>query len=132
MGRSTAKGSLLLWTRYFQNVTFHDNFTINGKGLGNAVTVGSGVGLHELYNMTKEKGQIFVGGTAASVVAAGGYVQGAGHSALSPTFGLAADNALRLSFFIYEFLHLTYFLRIPSGCSKWIAFDCEYRFPSRP
>jgi len=98
LGRSTAKGSFLLWTRYFQNVTFHDSFKISGINHGSAVTVGSGVGLHDLYVLAKAQGKIFVGGTAASVVASGGYVQGAGHSALSPLLGLAADNALRMIF----------------------------------
>ena len=62
--------------------------------LGSAVTVGSGVPLNTLYQASKAQGKIFVGGTAATVVPAGGYVQGAGHSALSPTFGLLADNTL--------------------------------------
>jgi FAD/FMN-containing dehydrogenase len=94
LGRSTAKNSLLLWTRHFQDITFHDSFVVGGKDMGSAVTVGSGVGLHTLYEATKSQSKIFVGGTAASVVQAGGYVQGAGHSTLSPLFGLAADNAL--------------------------------------
>jgi hypothetical protein len=38
---------------------------------------------------------MFVGGTAATVSPAGGYIQGAGHSAFSPLYGLAADNVLR-------------------------------------
>ena len=38
---------------------------------------------------------MFVGGTAATVSPAGGYIQGAGHSAFSPIYGLAADNVLR-------------------------------------
>jgi FAD/FMN-containing dehydrogenase len=62
--------------------------------MGSAVTVGSGVALHTLYQATERQGKIFVGGSAASVVPAGGYVQGAGHSSLSPTLGLAADNVL--------------------------------------
>jgi FAD/FMN-containing dehydrogenase len=94
LGRSTAKNSLLLWTRYFEVITFHDSFMVGVKDQGSAVTVGSGVGLHTLYQATKVEGKIFVGGTAANVVAAGGYVQGAGHSALGPLYGLAADNAL--------------------------------------
>ncbi|KAF8577474.1 FAD-binding domain-containing protein [Ramaria rubella] len=94
LGRSTAKNSFLLWTRNFQNITFHDSFAVGGENMGPAVNVGSGVGLHTLYQAAKTQGKIFVGGTAATVVAAGGYVQGAGHSALAPTFGLAADNTL--------------------------------------
>jgi hypothetical protein len=35
-----------------------------------------------------------VGGTAATVAAAGGFIQGGGHSALSPKFGMATDNLL--------------------------------------
>lgn len=62
--------------------------------MGSAVTVGSGVPLNTLYNVTKEAGKYYVGGNTASVVAAGGYVQGGGHSIFSPIFGLAADNAL--------------------------------------
>ena len=41
---------------------------------------------------------MFVGGTAATVSPAGGYIQGAGHSAFSPIYGLAADNVLRTCF----------------------------------
>ena len=75
-------------------MTFHDNFQVGKDNLGSAVTVGSGVPLNTLYQASKAQGKIFVGGTAATVVPAGGYVQGAGHSAIAPTFGLLADNTL--------------------------------------
>jgi FAD/FMN-containing dehydrogenase len=64
------------------------------KDLGPAVTVGSGVPLNILYEETKKLGRFYVGGSAATVALAGGYVQGTGHSAFSPVFGLGADNAL--------------------------------------
>jgi hypothetical protein len=64
------------------------------EGLGSVVTVGSGVGLHTLYEPAKSQSKIFVGGTVASVVSAGGYIQGAGHSALGPLLGMAADYVL--------------------------------------
>ena len=67
---------------------------VNGRNLGSAVTLGSGVPLHVMYELTKAHGKITVGGTASTVVPSGGYVQGGGHSALSPTFGLLADNCL--------------------------------------
>ncbi|KAI0064118.1 FAD-binding domain-containing protein [Artomyces pyxidatus] len=95
LGRSTAKNSLLLWTQYFKNITFEDNFRIGNKNYGSTVTVGSGVGLKALYGAAKDQGKIFVGGTAATVAAAGGYSQGAGHSAFSPVLGLATDNAVQ-------------------------------------
>ncbi|KAF8527011.1 FAD-binding domain-containing protein [Hysterangium stoloniferum] len=107
LGRSTARNSLVIWTRNLLNVTFHNSFTVGGVNQGSTVTAGSGVGLHTLYALTKEQGKIFVGGTAASVVASGGYVQGAGHSILSPTLGLAADNALQFEIVIADGTLLT-------------------------
>jgi len=96
LGRSTAKSSLLIWTHKLQNINFTDNFVVAGDPKGSAVTVGSGVALNTLYGASKAAGKIFVGGTAATVVAAGGFIQGGGHSALSPTFGMAIDNLLEL------------------------------------
>ncbi|KAJ7127944.1 FAD-binding domain-containing protein [Mycena epipterygia] len=94
LGRSTAPHSLLIRTTKFQNMSFSDDFSVGSQNLGSVVTVGSGVNLQTLYTQTKANGKIMVGGTAATVCAAGGYVQGAGHSAVAPLFGLAADNAL--------------------------------------
>jgi FAD/FMN-containing dehydrogenase len=97
LGRSTAKNSLLLWTAYFQDITFTDHFHVDGVDQGSAVTVGSGVGLKYIYAAAKAQDKMFVGGTAATVSAAGGYTQGAGHSAFSPVYGLASDNVLQYS-----------------------------------
>lgn len=94
LGRSTAKGSLLLWTQYFQDITFHQSYIVGDKEMGNAVTIGSGVALRTLYEATKAREMIFVGGTAQEVAVAGGYLQGGGHSILSPKYGLAADNVI--------------------------------------
>lgn len=92
LGRSTAKNSLLIHTHKLQNITFTDNFVVGRKSKGPAVTVGSGVNLSQLYTETGKQGKIYIGGFAATVAVAGGYVQGAGHSALSPLLGLAADS----------------------------------------
>ncbi|KAF8888645.1 FAD-binding domain-containing protein [Infundibulicybe gibba] len=97
LGRSTAKNSLLISTHKLQSIQFTDDFRVGGKSKGTTVTVGSGVSLATLYKAAKSKGKIVVGGTAATVAAAGGYVQGGGHSSLSPTFGLAADNTLEFT-----------------------------------
>ena len=94
MGRSTARNSLLISTHKFQNITFAESFTVGGHNEGSAVTVGSGVPLNTLHQAAKEQGKILVGGVAATVVAAGGYIQGGGYSVLSPLLGLAADNVL--------------------------------------
>ncbi|KAF8154716.1 hypothetical protein B0H34DRAFT_676441 [Crassisporium funariophilum] len=94
LGRSTAKHSLLIHTHKLQSIQFTDNFVVGGVSKGSAVTVGSGVGLGTLYNAAGAQNKIIVGGTAATVVAAGGYAQGGGHSSLSPAYGTASDNAL--------------------------------------
>lgn len=83
------------------------------------MTVGSGVTLNMLYPATKAQGKIFVGGTAATIVAAGGYVQGGGHSTLSPTFGLASDNVLRMLISHVHFLFSLDSLPSQNSRSSW-------------
>ncbi|KAF7377559.1 FAD-binding domain-containing protein [Mycena sanguinolenta] len=84
LGRSTAPSSLLIHTHKFQNISF----------VGSTMTVGSGVYAQTVYEQGKANGKIAVGPAAATVCLGGGWVQGAGHSALSPTLGLGADNAV--------------------------------------
>ncbi|KAG6908846.1 hypothetical protein DXG01_003012 [Tephrocybe rancida] len=96
LGRSTAKDSLLISTHKLKNITFTDSFYVGSNHKGSVITVGSGVTLSEIYTASGAIGKIVVGGTASTVVAAGGYVQGAGHSATSPLLGLAADNCHEL------------------------------------
>lgn len=119
LGRSTAKGSLLLWTHGLRNVSFSDIFVVNGTDFGSVFTVGSGLPLNLLYEEAKGADKFVVGGSTATVVLAGGYVQGAGHSAFSPVFGLAADNTLG-KFFV---------LRI--RCSSKLMFAKSFRSSSR-
>ncbi|KAJ6559840.1 hypothetical protein B0H19DRAFT_1145899 [Mycena capillaripes] len=94
LGRSTCPNSLLVRVSNFKNISFSDSFFIGSENMGSVVTLGSGVYSHTLYEQGKVAGKIAVGGAAATVANAGGYIQGAGHSALSPAFGLGADNVL--------------------------------------
>ncbi|KAJ7187726.1 FAD-binding domain-containing protein [Mycena pura] len=64
------------------------------KNMGSAVTFGSGLHANMLYQHTKANGKIAVAAVAGTVSPAGGYLQGGGHSALSPALGLGSDNAL--------------------------------------
>jgi len=59
-----------------------------------AVTLGAGVQLHEAYDATEVYDRLVVGGHSmvGHVRAAGGWVLGRGHSALSPTFGLGGRD----------------------------------------
>lgn len=51
---------------------------------------------HEAYDAADAAGRVLVGGVSAggSVGAAGGWMQGGGHSALSPTYGLGTSTHL--------------------------------------
>ncbi|KLO14030.1 FAD-binding domain-containing protein [Schizopora paradoxa] len=95
LGRSTAKGSLMLWTHYFRNITFDDDFVVGNNSVGNTMTVGSGVPLNMMYQSAKAQGKMVCAGFASTVVASGGYIQGGGHSAFSPALGLAVDNVVQ-------------------------------------
>lgn len=55
-----------------------------------ALTLGAGVQWHEAYDAAESHGRYLVGGVSrgGSVGAAGGWISGGGHSALSPRYGL--------------------------------------------
>ena len=55
-----------------------------------AVTVSAGVQWQEAYETVNQFGRMMVGGMSGggSIGAAGGWLQGGGHSALSPSYGL--------------------------------------------
>lgn len=75
-----------------------DAFTLGGSGTvlrGSAITVGGGTTLDDIYKATDKFNQTAIGGLARTV-SVGGYVTGGGHSALSPRYGLAADNILEM------------------------------------
>eukprot|EP00937_MAST-01D_sp_MAST-1D-sp2_P005716 g5716.t1 len=107
-GRSTAAGSLLVFLHAMQNISFHHAFDDGCEGSGGgevAVSVEPGVTFGALYaavdNVTRPlnatPGEFaVVGGGGSTVSAAGGYMLGGGHSVLSRSLGLAADNVLAL------------------------------------
>lgn len=93
LGRSTGAGSLSVWTHYLKDTEFLD-WDADGY-TGTAVKLGAGVqGFDALY-AGYAQGQVIVTGECATVGVVGGYSQGGGHSALSTSFGLAADNTLQ-------------------------------------
>jgi FAD/FMN-containing dehydrogenase len=97
LGRSTARGALSIWTHNMKNITFSDNFVPDGcagEGVGTTVTIGAGVQLADLYYAVSLKNQSVVIGMAHSVGAAGGYIQGGGHSPMANYAGMSTDNAI--------------------------------------
>lgn len=92
LGRSTGAGSLSVWTHYLKDIDFLD--WDDEYYTGSAIKVGAGVQGFDVFAATKDQGMVVVGGECPTVGLAGGYTQGGGHSALSTSFGLAADNVL--------------------------------------
>ncbi|TPX55076.1 hypothetical protein PhCBS80983_g05623 [Powellomyces hirtus] len=107
LGRSTAADSLLIWTHNFKDISVNPSFVPEGapkkvKGVPvagvPAVTVTGGMAWGEVYMYVRTNFPQYtvIGGQAATVGATGGYANGGGHGALSPSFGLAVDNFLEV------------------------------------
>ncbi|KAI6096140.1 hypothetical protein F5141DRAFT_1191117 [Pisolithus sp. B1] len=84
LGRSTARGAFVIWTHNMKNIAFNPQFTPQGAPA------------NEMY---QGSGRMMVGGISlgGSVGAGGGWLQGGGHSVISPTYGLGVDNAIEIT-----------------------------------
>ncbi|OSD07957.1 FAD-binding domain-containing protein [Trametes coccinea BRFM310] len=102
LGRSSGKGSFMIWTHHMKDVFVHDVFrpleASANENYYHAITLGAGVQWQEAYAAADAAGRMIVGGISAggSVGAAGGWLLGGGYSALSPTYGLGVDNVLEV------------------------------------
>jgi hypothetical protein len=92
LGKSRGPGALELWTHKLNDITFltHASQAYSGP----AVKLGAGVQGNQALEAANKKGLRVLSGSCAGVSPAGGYAQGGGHSMLSTTYGLAADNVL--------------------------------------
>ncbi|KAH8890582.1 isoamyl alcohol oxidase [Thozetella sp. PMI_491] len=91
-GRSTGAGALSIWTHYLKDIEFQ-NFT-GCSYSGPAAKLGAGVSGAEALTAAHANNYVLVGGECPTVGLAGGYTQGGGHSSLSTSFGLGADQTL--------------------------------------
>lgn len=59
------------------------------------LTLDAGVQWFEAYQAAKQRNRVIVGGVSlgGTIGAAGGWLQGGGHSALSPNYGLGNVNS---------------------------------------
>ncbi|GJE86133.1 FAD-binding domain-containing protein [Phanerochaete sordida] len=112
LGRSTARGAFLIWTHHLTNLTYHDTFKPAGAPEGevyhDVMTLGAGVQWQDAYDAAFARGRNIVGGISygGSVGAAGGWVQGGGHSIIAPLYGLGVDNVVEMSIVISTGKHL--------------------------
>ncbi|KAG9122435.1 hypothetical protein FRC07_001176, partial [Ceratobasidium sp. 392] len=100
LGRSSGAGSLSIWTHQLKGISFTDSFVADGckKGSGvPAVTLGAAEQWRDVYKAADEHNVTVVGGAANSVGAAGGWLQGGGHSPLGVLYGMGVDNVLQFT-----------------------------------
>ncbi|KAK3723035.1 hypothetical protein LTR37_002181 [Vermiconidia calcicola] len=100
LGRSTAPNSLSSWTKHIRGIVLHDAFQPQQCGACNmlpAVTLGTGEDWPGIYAAANQRNVTLVGGTGDKI-GLGGYLTGGGHSPLSATYGLAADQVLEMDF----------------------------------
>ncbi|KAK2051001.1 FAD-binding domain-containing protein [Colletotrichum caudatum] len=94
--RSSRKGSLALWTRKLDSLEYVPSFTPFGSSAPpvQAVKIGAGVNLGEAYEFADRHNATFIGGSSATVTAAGGYTLFGGHGVLTPIYGMGSDRVL--------------------------------------
>jgi hypothetical protein len=91
--RSSAPGSLLIWTHLLKNISFSTYYGCN-ETLGiPSVTIGAGVQFNDLYPAAQEKNLTVVGGTCDSVGAAGCWLGGC-YGTWSKMYGSGASNLI--------------------------------------
>lgn len=98
-GRSSAPNSLALWTHNLRPAPkLERDFTPEGCSApaADSVTYGAGEGFLGLYEFAEENNVTIVGGSSRTVGAGGGWLNGAGHGALSNTLGMGVDNVLQI------------------------------------
>ncbi|KAL8295864.1 hypothetical protein RB597_009086 [Gaeumannomyces tritici] len=101
VGRSVAPNALSIWTHHMKEIQRGTGaFKPKGCGKnveikGNYITVGGGMQMAEAYSFTDGFNETIVGG-GGMTVGVGGWVTGAGHGLLSPTYGLGVDQVLEM------------------------------------
>ena len=110
-GRSSNKDTLNVWLHNLKNVTYIEDWMPSEcetpEPPRKVMEVLGGNQWGEVYELMTEKEVVVVGGGALTVGAAGGYLQGGGHSANSPKLGLAVDNLLEADIVIADGTLLT-------------------------
>ncbi|KAH6629723.1 FAD binding domain-containing protein, partial [Boeremia exigua] len=97
-GRSTAFGSLSIWTRYIKGIQIYSAFQAEkcaSAGSSAAAIVAAGETVRAIYEAAGERDMIVVAGLSQHVGIVG-WVTGGGHGPLSSTYGMGVDNVLEV------------------------------------
>lgn len=113
MTRNLQRESLLLWVHELRNMSYHDTFipqgctAASGKGFyGPVLTVGTGVSSDDATVFATAHNSTLLVGSSPTVAVSGGWILGAGHSVLSPVYGLGIDRVVQVSLFFFFFFDL--------------------------
>ena len=90
-GRSTGAGALAIWTHHLDSISFVS--WSDSTFRGTAMKIGAGVMGYQAARAADAAGRVVVTGECPTVGLAG-FSMGAGHSALSTSFGMGADQVL--------------------------------------
>ncbi|KAI0409344.1 hypothetical protein F4802DRAFT_546234 [Xylaria palmicola] len=94
-GRSVGAGSISVWTHYLKHTEFLPSYQI-GEYSGMAVRIGSGVEAWEVSNLMAARNITVVAAGCSTVGGSGGWMSSGGHTTITSTFGLGADQVLSL------------------------------------
>ncbi|CAE6541699.1 unnamed protein product [Rhizoctonia solani] len=97
-GRSLAPGTLALWTQNLKYIDYSTSFVPEGCNLPSApvMTFGAGQDMGSIYKFAEQHNITFIGGSGKTVGAAGGWLQGGGHSILSNKYGMGVDRVRQI------------------------------------
>ncbi|TVY64202.1 FAD-linked oxidoreductase patO, partial [Lachnellula suecica] len=98
LGRSTSPNSVSIWTHHLKGISISSSFRPRGCNISidvPALTAGGGNQMGEANLAASNEGLYILSGGSVSV-SFGGYITGGGHSALTSTYGMAADSVLEL------------------------------------
>ncbi|KAF2644920.1 FAD-binding domain-containing protein [Massarina eburnea CBS 473.64] len=98
LGRSTAFGSLSVWTHHLKGIQYQESFrpeSCPSNETYTAFTLGAGERDREVYEAAHERNIAVVGGSNQNVGIVG-WFSGGGHGPLSSTYGLGVDNVLQV------------------------------------
>jgi len=95
LGKSSGAGSLSVWMHGFKDMEYIPSYE-GSSWSGAAIKVGAGVQGFELTDFADQHDVSTLSGLCVTVGVSGGWVQGGGHSPLSPLFGMGADQVLSM------------------------------------
>ncbi|KAI0886801.1 FAD-binding domain-containing protein [Annulohypoxylon maeteangense] len=94
-GRSIGAGSLSVWTHHLKEMEFIPSYSI-GPYNGMAAHLGSGVESWEEHNFMNTYNTTIVSPGCGTVGGVGGWMSAGGHTTITSTYGLGADQVLSL------------------------------------